>query len=195
MLMARASALVTSRWVRITSVITWPTVNTGSSEVRGSWKIIEMRSKRTARTRRSGSWVRSLLSKTISPEVIRTGGVGSSRMIDSAVIVLPHPLSPTRQSTSLGLMSKDTSRTTSNEPSGVDTAVWRLRTERTGPRPEPLAATWVVSELMSGAARSALSELMSGAARSALSELMSGAAWGWPRCSRHRRASCSAQRW
>ena len=72
--------------------------------------------------------------------MIRTGGVGSSRMIDSAVIVLPQPLSPTRHSTSLGLMSKDTSRTTSKDPSGVATAVWRLRTDRTGALVEPLVA-------------------------------------------------------
>ena len=63
---------------------------------------MEMRSERTLRIWRSDRPVRSSPSKTISPEVMRTGGVGSRPMIDSAVMVLPQPLSPTRHSTSLG---------------------------------------------------------------------------------------------
>ena len=42
---SRASPLVTPRWARSVSAICWPTVNTGSSAVIGSWKIMRSRSR------------------------------------------------------------------------------------------------------------------------------------------------------
>ena len=44
-----ASSLLTPVWTRSVSAIWWPTVNTGSSALIGSWKIMAMRRPRMAR--------------------------------------------------------------------------------------------------------------------------------------------------
>ena len=57
---------------------------------------------------------------------------GVSRMIDSAVTLLPEPDSPTTASVSFGAMSKETLRTTGFHSPSTRKEVVRLRTERIG---------------------------------------------------------------
>ena len=76
-------------------------VNTGFSEVIGSWKIIEMRLPRTSRMRASAGLQQILvLEPDRGPQLMRPGGVGISRSSASAVMLLPQPDSPTTPSVS-----------------------------------------------------------------------------------------------
>ena len=75
-----------------------PTVITGFSAVMGSWKIMEMSLPRTF-----SSWRFDILSISwpqtrISPFLMTPGGDWIRLRIDSAVEVLPAPVSPTRPS-------------------------------------------------------------------------------------------------
>ena len=83
-----------------TSVIWSPIRITGLSEVIGSWKIIEMRLPRILRISASLTPSRSVPSSVTEPPTIRPGGSGTSRMIDSALTLLPQPDSPTIASVS-----------------------------------------------------------------------------------------------
>ena len=68
----------------------------GLSDVIGSWKIIAMRLPRIrAHLRVATAPSRSWPSNRISPETMRPGGDGISRMIDRLVTDLPEPDSPT----------------------------------------------------------------------------------------------------
>ena len=79
-----------------------PIVNTGFSDVIGSWKIMQISSPRTSRIPSSSSFSRSRPLKRISPATIRPGGLGISRSTLSAVTLLPEPDSPTSPTTSPG---------------------------------------------------------------------------------------------
>ena len=70
-------------------------VNTGLSDVIGSWNTIAMSLPRTFRICADESLRRSCPSKTTSPSTILPGGSGISPMIESALTLLPQPLSPT----------------------------------------------------------------------------------------------------
>jgi hypothetical protein len=88
-----------------------PTGKTGFKEVIGSWKIMEIRFPRICRIWDPEDSIKFLSSKRISPSTIFPGGLGKSRKIDKAVIVFPHPLSPTIPRVSLGRRSKLTPST------------------------------------------------------------------------------------
>ncbi len=53
-------------------------------------------------------------------------------MIERAVMLLPHPLSPTRQRISFGYTSRDRPRTMSKDSPRLDTEVRRSRIESSG---------------------------------------------------------------
>src|SRR5438105_3667135 len=78
-------------------ITTTSTVNTGLSEVIGSWKIIDSLSPRRLRSRSSESFSRSSPSNSISPAAMRPGG-GTNPMMLSAMTLLPQPDSPTMPS-------------------------------------------------------------------------------------------------
>ena len=82
-------------WVPNASTTWLPTVNTGFSEVWGSWKIMAIFLPRTCRISSSDSLVRSSPSSSTSPETIRAAGLGMMRSRERAVMVLPQPDSPT----------------------------------------------------------------------------------------------------
>ena len=77
---------------------TWsPTVKTGLREVIGSWKIMEISLPRTSCISSSLDSARSRPSNQTRPATIRPVR-GSSRMMESAVTLLPQPDSPTSPS-------------------------------------------------------------------------------------------------
>src|SRR6202042_1760338 len=98
------------------SAICLPTVMVGFSEVSGSWKIMPISLPRIRRM----SWSESvLISRPLSlmlPPAIDPP-VGSRFMIDSAVMVLPQPDSPTIPSVSPGSTWIDTPSTACTTPS------------------------------------------------------------------------------
>ena len=75
-------------------------LNTGLSEVIGSWKIIEMRLPRMRRIASSSRPSRSRRSRRMLPLAMVPGGLGTSRITASEVTDLPHPDSPTMPSVS-----------------------------------------------------------------------------------------------
>src|SRR5262245_1585312 len=94
-------------------------VNAGLSELIGSWKIIAMRSPRSARMRSAGSVRRSTPSNSTWPPAMRPGGCGTSPMIESALTLLPQPDSPTMPSVRPASSSKLTPSTARNSPASV----------------------------------------------------------------------------
>src|SRR5215471_13070802 len=90
----RACALPAPRCSRTVSEIWSPMVIVGFSDVIGSWKIMPISLPRTWRIWLSSTEEISLPSRTIFPPTMWPPG-GRSRMMDSAVIVLPQPDSPT----------------------------------------------------------------------------------------------------
>src|SRR5436190_12261444 len=128
----RAASGPIPRCLRMPSTICSPMVNAGLSEVMGSWKIIEMRSPRTARMRAGGSLSRSSPSKRISPAAMRPGRE-TSPMIESAVTLLPHPDSPTSPSVRPGSSVKLTPSTAWIVPASVVKLVRRPRTSSSAP--------------------------------------------------------------
>ena len=94
-------------------------VITGLSEVIGSWKIIEMSLPRTARISASPSAMRSRPASVTEPLTTRPGGLGTSRINDSEVIVLPQPDSPTIASVSPAWTANETSSTALTTPERV----------------------------------------------------------------------------
>ena len=92
-------------------------VNTGLSEVIGSWKIIEMSLPRTPRISLLGEQQQVAPSASCTaPATMRPGGSGISRIIDSAVMLLPQPDSPTIASVSPDATEKSTSSTALTMP-------------------------------------------------------------------------------
>ena len=115
-----ASAVAPARslpWCsRIDSPIWSPTVNTGLSDVIGSWKIIAISAPRIARIVAPSAVARSMRvpsgrAKSSLPEVIRPPPCSTRRISDSAVTDLPDPDSPTIATVSPRPTSNDTSRT------------------------------------------------------------------------------------
>ena len=100
------------------SAIWSPQVKTGLSEVIGSWKIIEIWLPRTSRISSSESFSRSRPSSRISPSTILPGRP-MRRMIDSAVMLLPQPDSPTTPSVLPSSIAKLTPSTALTMPSWV----------------------------------------------------------------------------
>ena len=110
-----ASFLDTSRCSSTTSAICWPTVWVGLSEESGSWKIMPMSSPRILRISSAGNPTISRSASLIDPPAMRPL-FGSSPMIDSAVIVLPQPDSPTMPSVSPSSTWNDTPSTACTMP-------------------------------------------------------------------------------
>src|SRR6185437_11747075 len=105
-----ACSLVTSRCSWTASAICLPTVIVGFSEVSGSWKIMPISLPRTCRRSSSLSLLMSLSLSRMLPPTIEPP-VGSRFMIDSAVMVLPQPDSPTMPSVSPGSTYSEMSST------------------------------------------------------------------------------------
>src|SRR4051812_36973175 len=80
----------------------------------------------------SGSESNSWPWKRIRPPTTRPGGSGTSPITESAVTLLPQPLSPTTPSVPPGGMEKDTSSTASTGLSSRENRVFRPRTSRRG---------------------------------------------------------------
>jgi len=99
------------RW-RITDSMIWsPMVKAGLSAVIGSWKIMAMRSPRSADQASVESPSRSRPSKRTRPSVTETGGVCSRPISASAVTDLPQPDSLTMHKVSPGMIEKLTPST------------------------------------------------------------------------------------
>ena len=134
---ARASACAaladSERWAAIASVSCLPMDRTGLSEVIGSWKIMPMSLPRTAQhlglaeAEEVAALEQRLAGGRCAPSARAAG-----RMIDSAVIDLPEPLSPAMHSVSPRSRSKEMWSTTTRAPCGVATEVARSRTESSG---------------------------------------------------------------
>ncbi|CAM5658391.1 hypothetical protein SBADM41S_05081 [Streptomyces badius] len=78
----------------------WPTVRTGFSEDRASWKIMAISWPRILRRSSGLSFSRSRSLKRISPPVIFPGGMSRMPMTAWAVTDLPEPDSPRTASVS-----------------------------------------------------------------------------------------------
>ncbi len=122
---------VIGRCRRTASVIWSPIRITGLSEVIGSWKIIEMRFPRIWRISVSSRPRRSVPSSTMEPPTILPGGLGTRRMTESAVTLLPQPDSPTMARVSPRRTLNETSSTALNSPELVKKTVCRPFTSRT----------------------------------------------------------------
>src|SRR3954469_16187955 len=108
-----------------------PTLYSGLSEVRGSWKIIPIRLPLIRRNSSGGRLSMRRPDKRISPPEMRPGG--SIRPItDNPVTDLPAPDSPTTPNTSPLAMSKETPSMARSTPRREANSTWRLHTERTG---------------------------------------------------------------
>src|SRR2546430_270478 len=105
-------------------------VNTGLSEVIGSWKIMEMASPRTSRISASDNSSRSRPSNTTLPSTVRPGGDAIRRRIESDVTLLPQPDSPTMASVSPRTTEKETPSTARTTPSRVKKYVFNPLTSR-----------------------------------------------------------------
>src|SRR5437899_7725544 len=131
--MARPRAAVSERlrWVLIVSTSWSPTLYSGLSEVRGSWKIIPIRLPLTRRNSSGGRLSMRRPDRRISPPEMRPGG--SIRPItDNPVTDLPAPDSPTTPNTSPLAISNETPSMARSVPRREANSTWRLRTERTG---------------------------------------------------------------
>ena len=122
---ASAAAPRSGVWRSITSVIWRPTVITGLRLVDGSWKMMLMRWPRMSRMRISGSCRMSLPSTSPSPTATRPAS-GRRRRIDSAVIDLPHPDSPTSAKVSPRSMVSESASTARTRPLSESISVVRL---------------------------------------------------------------------
>ena len=105
--------------MRTDSAIWSPTVSTGLRLVIGSWKIMASRLPRSLRISPSSSRTRSRFSNVTLPFTVRASRGGKSRMIESAVTLLPQPDSPTMPSVSPGNTSNETPSTARVTPSTV----------------------------------------------------------------------------
>ena len=92
---------------------------TGLRLVIGSWKIMPIRLPRIARIAAGvqRQQLRAVEADAARDDAARAGG--TSRMIDSAVTDLPHPLSPTTPSVSPRSSDSDTPSTALTTPSRV----------------------------------------------------------------------------
>src|SRR5262245_61421620 len=91
-----------------------------------------MRSPRIARIAAPSSLSRSCPSNSTSPDSMRPGGSGIRRSSESAVTLLPDPLSPTMASVSPAARSRDSPSTARTLPRGERKETDRSRTLRSG---------------------------------------------------------------
>jgi len=115
----RAAAGAMPRWISSPSVIWRPMESTGFSEVIGSWKIMAISRPRTRRISSSDSVSRSRPLNRTRPPTIRPAGTATSRMMDSALTLLPQPDSPTSATVSPSWMSQETPSTARTTPAEV----------------------------------------------------------------------------
>ena len=113
--------------MRAISAICLPTVCTGFSAVRGSWKMMAISAPRMWRMVSSLQPRRSRPFQKMPSASIRASG-SSPRML-MAVTDLPEPDSPTTAKTSPRWTSKDTPSTARTSPSSVGNVVCRSRTD------------------------------------------------------------------
>ncbi len=106
----------------------------------GSWKTIPMSRPRRRSSSRSGRAVRSRPSKRMEPATISACGRGCRPMIDSAVIDLPEPDSPTIPTVVLVGTAKLTPSTAWRVPSGTRMWVFSPSTVSNGSKCDALAA-------------------------------------------------------
>ena len=104
-----------SRCRRAVSAIWWPTESTGLSAVMGSWKIMAMALPRMCSSRWTLAVRMSSPMKLSRSASTRPFG-GISRIMASAVMLLPLPDSPTIPRTSPGESANDTPSTTRTSP-------------------------------------------------------------------------------
>ncbi|MDT4833012.1 hypothetical protein FQZ97_665960 [compost metagenome] len=135
---ARAAELLLPWWMRMASAIWSPAVNTGFSEVIGSWKIIAMSAPRMPRIVLSRACARSSTSplrrrKAMLPPRMRPPPCSTSRISASEVTDLPDPDSPTTASVSPWSTWKDSFLTASTVRSEVEKRTVRSSTARTRP--------------------------------------------------------------
>ena len=106
-------------------------LETGFSDVIGSWKIMAIRFRGSAGARLRHLEQIAALEDRLAP-AIRPGGCGISRMIDSILTLFPEPDSPTIPSVSPAAMSYVTPSTAWTTPSSVLNSTVRSLIERTG---------------------------------------------------------------
>ncbi|MGY3120698.1 hypothetical protein ACVWXQ_004635 [Bradyrhizobium sp. S3.14.4] len=131
--MVSASAAARDRprcWISASAI--WkPMVSTGLRLVIGSWKIMATSLPRTSVMLASDSVSRSRPASVTRPST-RPLSFGMSRMMESAVTLLPEPDSPTIATVSLAAISNDTSRTTGIHCRSRRKDVVRPATDNTG---------------------------------------------------------------
>ncbi len=138
---SQASLRDTFQWMRTASAICSPTVNTGLSEVIGSWKIMAMASPRRRCISRSDSSSRLRPWNSTSPPARMPGGQGTKPITDRAVTDLPQPDSPTSERVSPGWMATSTPSTARAMPVSMRKKVRRPRISSSGPlMPAPASA-------------------------------------------------------
>ena len=96
---------------------------TGLSEVIGSWKIIDDLVAAHRAHLRLGEPQQVAAVEQDLPPTMRPGGSGTRRMMESAVMLLPQPDSPTMASVSPASSAKDTSSTAFTGPRRVASCV------------------------------------------------------------------------
>src|SRR5258706_6893297 len=125
---ARASVFDMPRWICSGSMICCSMRSTGFRLEIGSWKIIAICPPRILRSSFSPSSSRSWSRNMTEPSLISAGGTGSKRKIESAVTLLPEPLSPTMPSASPSSSEKLTPSTAWTGPSRVLNCTFRSLT-------------------------------------------------------------------
>ena len=138
---ARAAAPRRAVWRSITSMIWRPTVSTGFRLVEGSWKMMLMRRPRRSRMRASGNSAMSVPARSMRPCCTRPLS-GNSRRIDSAVIDLPQPDSPTSAKVSPRVSVSDSASTACTSPLSVSRTVSRASTVSTAVSVACPSFTW-----------------------------------------------------
>ena len=127
--MPRAADASAKPWARIGAATWAPTVNTGLSDVIGSWEIMAICRPRTSSTSTSSSKpTSSRPSSFTEPCTIRPAGLGGSPRSDRPVMVLPLPDSPIRPRVSRVAKSKLTPSTAFKTPRFRNRWVLRSRT-------------------------------------------------------------------
>jgi len=116
-ILSRASASSHGICAFATSISCWPTVQRGSNDDIGSWKIMLIRMPRILRYSLPGSPTSSRPSKSMLPS-IRAGGTFTNPSIEWAVTLFPQPDSPTKARTSSRSRWRLISSTARTMPSG-----------------------------------------------------------------------------
>src|SRR3990170_7319447 len=120
-----ASSIETCSWSAIASAICQLIRRTGFREFMAPWKMMEMCFHRIRRSSDSLIKARSFPSYFTLPPMIRPF-LGSRRMMERAVVVFPHPLSPARPTDSPFSSLKETLSTARTTPERVSKQVSRF---------------------------------------------------------------------